>query len=76
MSAEKSIDLTPTWEGCVDILILALEHGSEQSRQFAREELRDMAKKLDTLVGLLREFQQEQKKNRDESVAIPETNEQ
>jgi len=43
-----TIDLTPTWQGVLPILIGALEDGTNEGKKLAREELRRMAKAADT----------------------------
>jgi hypothetical protein len=43
-----TIDLTPTWQGVLPILIAALEDGTKEGKKLAREELRRMAKAADT----------------------------
>lgn len=43
----ETIDLTPTWRGTMQIIIAALENGTETGRKLARAELMDLAGKLD-----------------------------
>lgn len=45
----KSIPLIPTWAVAMDILLTVLEDGNEQGKEAAREELREVGRKLDTL---------------------------
>ena len=48
----KTIDVTPTWESIVEVLMLALTNGTENGREIAREELRRMAKIADKFVAI------------------------
>lgn len=50
MSADK-IDITPTWPQAVEILIAALENGTETGQAAARAELRRMAQILDSIAN-------------------------
>lgn len=43
----KTIDITPTWRQAMQIYIMSLEHGNEQGKKSAREELFRMADYLD-----------------------------
>ncbi len=45
------IDLTPTWQGILPLLLAALEDGTDQGKQIAREELQRMAKAADAANG-------------------------
>ena len=45
----KTIDITPTWSATMDILVLMLESGDDESKALARQELRDFGKQLDEL---------------------------
>jgi hypothetical protein len=51
----SSITIAPTWAGTVNALILALEHGSEEGKRMAREELRRMATVADRAVAQSKE---------------------
>lgn len=42
-----TIDLTPTWEAILPILLAALEDGTDAGKKIAREELTRMAKAAD-----------------------------
>lgn len=42
-----TIDLTPTWQGVLPILLAALENGTDEGNKIAREELRRMAEAAD-----------------------------
>jgi|TARA_R110000765_G_scaffold407380_3_gene504697 hypothetical protein len=44
---EKPIDLTPAWTGVAQIIALGFEHGNEEGRALAREELFHMGRLLD-----------------------------
>lgn len=43
-----TIDLTPTWQAVLPILLAALEDGTAEGKKIAREELHRMAKAADT----------------------------
>ena len=43
----QTIDITPNWATAIEILIAALEDGTEQGKAAAREELRRVARMLD-----------------------------
>ena len=43
----QTIDITPTWQHAMPILIMALENGTEQGKRAAREELMRLAKLVD-----------------------------
>jgi len=45
--ATQYIDMTPTWEGILPILIAGIENGTFESRKTAIEELMRMAKLAD-----------------------------
>ena len=45
------IDLTPTWEAATRIYIEVLEHGTEEGKQAAREELIRLAQQYDALTA-------------------------
>lgn len=45
----RSIDLTPTWKACMPILITALQDGTPTGKRLAREELMELADRLDSL---------------------------
>ena len=47
--SNKTIDITPTWSATMDILILMLESGDDESKALAKQELRDLGKQLDEL---------------------------
>ena len=46
-SDPPAIDLTPTWASVANMLILALEHGTEEGKRMARMELHQMARAAD-----------------------------
>lgn len=43
------IDMTPSWCTAMDILILMMESGDAEGRELAKQELRDLAIKLDKM---------------------------
>ena len=45
----NTIDITPTWSTAMDILILMLESGDDEGKALAKQELRDLAVKLDKM---------------------------
>lgn len=47
------IDLTPSWEAAARIYITVLEHGTEEGKRAAREELMRLARQYDQLVANL-----------------------
>lgn len=47
----KTIDMTPTWTGIMPGLLAVLEDGTETGKKLAREELMDLARKVDALNG-------------------------
>lgn len=49
MSTSRYIDMTPTWPQAVEILIAALEDGTDTGKAAARAEFRRMAQILDQL---------------------------
>jgi len=46
----NTIDITPSWSQAAEILILALENGTEDGKKIARTELRNMARVADLYV--------------------------
>lgn len=48
------LDLTPSWHAAMQILIIALEDGTQEGKKHARAELMDLADKVDTINGELR----------------------
>jgi hypothetical protein len=44
---EKTIDLTPTWVAAVRIYMAVLEAGNEEGKRAAREDLTELAQKMD-----------------------------
>jgi len=46
----QTIDMTPTWEGILPVLITLIENGNATGRATAVDELRKMAKLADELV--------------------------
>lgn len=46
-----TIDMTPTWEGLLPGLLLAIENGTAEGRRIAREELARMAQVADLYVA-------------------------
>lgn len=47
MSEKKTLDLTPTWTAVLPLLLEALEKGTEEGKDIARDELKNMAKAAD-----------------------------
>lgn len=45
----RTIDCTPTWAGLMPALFAILENGTETGKRQAREELMDLARKVDAL---------------------------
>ncbi len=45
----KTVDITPTWSATINILILMLESGDDESKALAKQELRDFGKQLDEM---------------------------
>lgn len=52
----KTIDLTPTWEDILPMLLTAYEIGTPEGRRIAMEELSRMAKALDHCTAKEREL--------------------
>lgn len=50
-TTEKTIEITPTWQGLVGALLLVYEHGNATGRATARAELQRMAKLADLYVA-------------------------
>lgn len=50
-----TIDLTPTWRALLPVFLLALEEGTEEGKQIAREELGRMADAADGYNKLTKE---------------------
>lgn len=48
MSVTK-LDVTPTWAAIMPGLIAALQHGTAEGQKIAREELMQLARKVDLL---------------------------
>ena len=48
----KTIDITPTWEAVLPLLLAAFEDGTPEGRRMAREELRRMASIADLAAKL------------------------
>lgn len=46
----QTIDLTPSWAGVANIILLALEHGTPEGKAVAKQELRKMAAVADKYV--------------------------
>lgn len=44
-----TIDMTPTWCAIMPALLAVLEDGSNEGKKLAREELMDLARKVDAL---------------------------
>lgn len=44
-----TIDLTPTWTAVMPALCCTLENGTPEGKKLAREELMDLAKKVDEM---------------------------
>ena len=47
------VDMTPTWESAAHIYIAALEHGTEEGKAAARDEIVRLARQYDALVAQL-----------------------
>lgn len=45
----RTMDLTPTWAGLMPALFAILENGTELGKTQAREELMDLARKVDAM---------------------------
>lgn len=45
----KTIDMTPTWAMIMPAILAVLEDGTDAGKKLAREELMDLAKKVDAL---------------------------
>ena len=45
----KYLDCTPTWAGLMPALFAILENGTELGKKQAREELMDLARKVDAM---------------------------
>lgn len=45
------IDATPKWSQVLPLLIMGLEHGSEEGKRVARKELERMARLADAFVA-------------------------
>jgi len=45
----KYIDATPSWCTAMNLLIHTMEHGDAEGRELAKQELRDLAIKLDKM---------------------------
>lgn len=43
------IDATPTWAGLMPALFAVFENGTETGKKLAREELMDLARKVDAM---------------------------
>ena len=41
------VDLTPSWTTCMGILLAVLQDGTPEGKSMAREELMDLARKVD-----------------------------
>ena len=54
----KTIVLTPTWAGVMPILIAAIQNGTSEGEQAARQELGRMAQVLDNMGGSLKRVKQ------------------
>jgi hypothetical protein len=48
----KTIDCTPTWASIMPALLLVLEEGTPKGKALAREELLDLARKVDKLNAM------------------------
>lgn len=48
-SMSKTIDATPSWCTAMDLLIHMMENGEAEGRELAKQELRDLAVRLDKL---------------------------
>ncbi len=49
------IDMTPTWEGLLPLLLLMLENGSDKTKSVAETELKKMARAADLAVKAQKE---------------------
>ncbi len=45
----KVIDMTPTWTGIMPAILAVLEDGTPKGKMLAREELMELARKVDAL---------------------------
>ena len=43
----KTIDITPTWEEIMPAIIMAIENGTSEGKENAKEELMELARKVD-----------------------------
>jgi hypothetical protein len=43
----KTVDCTPTWKGIMPAIIAVLEDGTPEGKRLAKEELMDLAAKVD-----------------------------
>lgn len=43
----KTIDITPTWEEIMPVIIMAIENGTSEGKESAKEELMELARKVD-----------------------------
>lgn len=43
----KTIDLTPTWVEIMPVIIMAIEKGTSEGKESAKEELMELARKVD-----------------------------
>ena len=50
----KTIDISLSWPAAMEILIAALENGTDKGKAMARSELRALAKELDEYGDVLR----------------------
>jgi hypothetical protein len=47
----RTVDMTPTWAAAARIYIMALENGTGEGKQMAREEIERMGILLDSLIA-------------------------
>jgi tryptophanase len=55
----RTIDVTPTWESILPILLMTIENGTSRGRKVAIEELTRMAQIADKYVALSKEEEPE-----------------
>jgi len=55
----KTIDVTPTWEQILPVLLMTIENGTGRGRKVAIEELTRMAQIADAYVAQSKEREQE-----------------
>ena len=51
----ETIDITPTWQGCLGILLVAWRDGTIEGQRIAKEEMLNMAKAADAYNKIMKE---------------------